>query len=222
MKMKVAVVGAIALSVMAAGAQASAVVTSVVGDPTTWKEGGASVPTFEGGVMFGETLAFSLNNDPFPGAGTAVTFGGPSVLVTGVQADQLSKLVGYGTTSCFTAEHSGEHCAAVAVGVKEVGRDYSAIGAYDVSSGAFTADSGGVLYYKAAIQLYVRAEGVVNGTIVTALGGSASPLFVTDGHWLSLTPLQTAVPVPEPATWALFAAGFAALSFVARRRHRAD
>lgn len=44
-------------------------------------------------------------------------------------------------------------------------------------------------------------------------GFTASNGLATDGHWVT-----SAIPVPEPQTWALLLAGLAAVALLAQRR----
>ena len=86
---------------------------------------------------------------------------------------------------------------------------YETSSTYDLASGTFTATSG-----DAATQNYLNT---VNWA---GLSGVTVTLHVDQLYSREHQDLLVTTPVPEPSTYALFAAGLAGMGFVARRRSR--
>lgn len=86
---------------------------------------------------------------------------------------------------------------------------YETSSTYDLASGTFTATSG-----DAATQNYLNTVNWAGLSAVTVT------LHVDQLYSREHQDLLVTTPVPEPSTYALFAAGLAGMGFVARRRSR--
>lgn len=216
--------------ILLAFAANAALVTGKTGD-TIWSENGVApaVPAqFEGDlVLDGTTMVFSLGDlSPFSVGGT-VTFGAPSVKLTGELGSQLGSVFNAAVSFCggATASLAPQHCSEMALAMKEVFGDLNVAKVYDIVAGLFKADSGGTKYDGGIFGL-IAAEDVVNADLNGALKFAAVDVWITDDKWLSLVPLSSETPpsgpttgVPEPTTASLALVAVAAMAM--RRRKSA-